>query len=89
MAKKQTTSKTVEALKHDEATRKNIPTAEYQSVMQKNERDPVRGGRWGRWFKCNLSFRGQIFILDSAAKPPFSESGRSVENCVWRGRHRK
>ena len=42
MAKKQTTSKTVEALKHDEATRKNIPTAEYQSVMQKNEQDPVR-----------------------------------------------
>ena len=42
MAKKQATSKTVEALKHDEATRKNIPTAEYQSVMQKNEQDPVR-----------------------------------------------
>jgi len=42
MAKKQTTSKTVEALKHDEATRKNIPTAEYQSVMQKNEQDTVR-----------------------------------------------
>jgi len=42
MAKKQTTTKTVEALKHDEATRKNIPTAEYQSVMQKNEQDPVR-----------------------------------------------
>ncbi len=29
--------KTVEALKHDKATRKNIPTAEYQSLMQKNE----------------------------------------------------
>src|SRR4030042_1450288 len=42
MAKKQTTSKTVEALKHDKATRKNIPTAEYQSVMQKHEQDPVR-----------------------------------------------
>jgi adenine-specific DNA-methyltransferase len=35
-------SKTVEALKHDDATRKNIPTAEYQSVMQKNEQTPVR-----------------------------------------------
>jgi adenine-specific DNA-methyltransferase len=42
MAKKQTTGKTVEALKHEEATRKNIPTAEYQSVMQKDEQDPVR-----------------------------------------------
>jgi adenine-specific DNA-methyltransferase len=30
-------TKTVEALKHDEATRKNIPTAEYQSVLQKAE----------------------------------------------------
>ena len=34
--------RSVETLKHDEATRKNIPTAEYQSVMQKNEQDPVR-----------------------------------------------
>jgi adenine-specific DNA-methyltransferase len=37
-----TNGKTVEALKHDEAKRKNIPTAESQSVMQKNEHDPVR-----------------------------------------------
>ena len=42
MAKKSTPGKIVEALKHDEATRKNIPTAEYQSVLQKNEQDPVR-----------------------------------------------
>ena len=41
MAKK-TTTKSVEALKHDEATRKNIHTAEYQSVLQKAEQDPVR-----------------------------------------------
>ena len=42
MAKKQGTSKTVAALTHDEAKRKNIPTAEYQSVLQKTEQDPVR-----------------------------------------------
>ena len=42
MAKKPTTKKTVESLKHDEASRKNIPTAEYQSVLQKKEQDPVR-----------------------------------------------
>src|SRR5712671_1333439 len=42
MAKKPVTSKTVEALKHREAKRKNIPTAEYQSVLQKNEQEPVR-----------------------------------------------
>jgi len=40
--KKQPSKKTVESLKHAEATRKNIPTAEYQSVLQKNEQDPVR-----------------------------------------------
>ncbi len=42
MAKKQGTTKTVEALKHEEAKRKNIPTAEYQSVLQKEEQSPVR-----------------------------------------------
>ena len=42
MARKPETRKTVEALKHDEARRKNIPTAEYQSVMQTVEKAPVR-----------------------------------------------
>jgi len=42
MAKKPNPPKTVEALKHEEATRKNIPTAEYQSVLQKAEQNPVR-----------------------------------------------
>ena len=35
-------TKTVETLNHDEATRKNIPTAEYQSVLQKAEQNPAR-----------------------------------------------
>jgi len=34
--------KTVEALRYEEATRKNIPTAEYQSVLEKEAQDPVR-----------------------------------------------
>ena len=43
MAKRTPNSKkTVEALKHDEATRKNIPTAEYQSVMAKEQQSPIR-----------------------------------------------
>jgi adenine-specific DNA-methyltransferase len=42
MAKRQPTAKTVETLRHEEAKRRNIPTAEFQSVLQKNERDPVR-----------------------------------------------
>ena len=32
----------VETLKHEDATRKNIPTAEYQSVMAKDEQKQVR-----------------------------------------------
>ena len=42
MAKAPKNKLSVEALKHYDATRKNIPTAEYQSVMQKNEQSPVR-----------------------------------------------
>src|SRR5881396_2501027 len=42
MARKPQNPKTVGTLTHEEARRKNIPTAEYQSVMQKEEQDPVR-----------------------------------------------
>jgi adenine-specific DNA-methyltransferase len=43
MAKKKNDNRrTVETLTHDEATRKNIPTAEYQSVMRNEEQSPVR-----------------------------------------------
>ena len=34
--------KTVEALHHEEATRRNIPTAEYQSVLEKEAQTPIR-----------------------------------------------
>jgi adenine-specific DNA-methyltransferase len=33
-------AKTVETLKHDQAKRKNIPTAEYQSVLEKEQESP-------------------------------------------------
>ena len=32
---------TVETLRHEEATRKNIPTAEHQSVMYDAEKNPI------------------------------------------------
>src|SRR6202048_4473386 len=41
MARKSTT-KTVETLQHDEAKRKNIPTAEFQSILREEEQHPVR-----------------------------------------------
>ena len=61
MAKKPVTSKTVEALKHAEAKRKNIPTAQYQSVLQKNEQEPVRLGyeRRNRDLDPQLVWRGK------------------------------
>ena len=41
MAKKPP-EKSVETLKHDEAKRKNIPTAEFQSVLEKEQQDPKK-----------------------------------------------
>jgi adenine-specific DNA-methyltransferase len=35
-------AKSVEALKHGEAKRKNIPTAEYQSVLEKEQQTPKK-----------------------------------------------
>jgi adenine-specific DNA-methyltransferase len=42
MARKTATKKSVETLKHDEAKRKNIPTAEFQSVLEKEQQDPKK-----------------------------------------------
>ena len=45
MAKKATaraTAKSVETLKHDEAKRKNIPTAEFQSVLEQEQQHPKK-----------------------------------------------
>jgi len=42
MAKKQSLPLDVDIFRHDEATRKNIPTAEHQSVMEKDAESPVR-----------------------------------------------
>ena len=42
MARKTSPLKTVETITHEEARRANIPTAEYQSVMRREELAPVR-----------------------------------------------
>jgi adenine-specific DNA-methyltransferase len=41
-SKFQETRRTVETIKHKEASRKNIPTAEYQSVMHAEQQSPIR-----------------------------------------------
>jgi adenine-specific DNA-methyltransferase len=42
MAKKPAAQKSVEALTHAEAKRKNIPTAEFQSVLEKEQQHPKK-----------------------------------------------
>ena len=42
MARKPKPKKTIATLAHEEATRRNIPAAEYQSIMQKDEQSPIR-----------------------------------------------
>lgn len=42
MARIPAPSKTVETLTREGATRKNIPTAEYQSVLDEQTKNPVR-----------------------------------------------
>ncbi len=42
MARKPKKKKIVETLLHDDSTRKNIPTAEYQAVMKKKELTPIQ-----------------------------------------------
>ncbi len=42
MKKKTKTPKSVETLRHEDATRKNIPTAEFQAVLKTDEQTPIR-----------------------------------------------
>ena len=41
MAQRTRKARQVETLTHDQASRKNIPTAEYQSMMAKDDQDPI------------------------------------------------
>ena len=41
MPRSRRTAKTVESLRHQDASRKNIPTAEYQAVMAEDDRNPI------------------------------------------------
>ncbi|MCK4763119.1 MAG: site-specific DNA-methyltransferase [Candidatus Aminicenantes bacterium] len=60
MAKKKT-DKTVETIRHKDATRKHIPTAEFQSVLRKEEQNPIRTAyeRRNRDLDPQLVWRGK------------------------------
>src|SRR5256885_2377727 len=53
--------KSIETVKHEEAKRKNIPTAEYQSVIQKEAEEPLRAAyeRRDRDLDPQLVWRGK------------------------------
>jgi len=60
--KKDKNSKTVATLTHEEASRKNIHTDEYQSVMDKEEQSPIRVAyeRRNRDLVPQLVWRGKV-----------------------------
>ena len=85
MANKQTT-RTVETLKHDDATRKNIPTAEYQSVLKREQETPVRVAyeRRNRDLDPQLVWRGkdeQDWSDLVVHAPPLYIQERSTPRC--------
>ena len=59
--RKRRSSKTIETLQHKDASRKNIPTAEYQSVMAEGDRNPIRVAyeRRNRELDPQLVWRGK------------------------------
>ncbi len=61
---KKKTPKQVETFTHEEASRKNIPTAEYQSVMRKEEQTPLRIAyeRRNRDLDPQLVWRGKDLV---------------------------
>ena len=61
LLKKAKTLKQVEALTHDEASRKNIPTAEYQSLIEKENQSPIQAAyqRRNRDLDPQLVWRGK------------------------------
>jgi adenine-specific DNA-methyltransferase len=77
MAGKKTTGnieKTVTTLVHDEAKRRNIPTAEYQSVMRTEEQRPIRVAyeRRNRDLDPQLIWRGKYPGDDMDAEVPLT-----------------
>lgn len=71
MAKK-SNKVTVETLKHEEATRKNIPTVEYQSVITREVENPIR-----------VTLERGVAGLDEEKQP----RNRDLDpQLVWRGK---
>src|SRR5271154_1011265 len=61
MATRPVAPRSIEALKHTEAKRRNIPTAEFESVMREEDKSPVRASyeRRNRDLDPQLVWRGK------------------------------
>ena len=61
MGRPKAKSKTVETLRHDDASRRNIPTAEFRSVMERAEQSPIQAAyeRRNRDLDPQLVWRGK------------------------------
>ena len=74
------TKKTVVTLTHEEASRRNIPTAKFQSVVQRDEQNPIRVAyeRRNRDLDPQLVWRGKTSRtgLTWLSKRPRSTSRR-------------
>ena len=64
MTRKKKAPKQVKALSHEEASRKNIPTAEYQSVLKEGDSSPIRVAyeRRNRDLDPQLVWRGKDML---------------------------
>ena len=65
---KRRSTKTVEILRHQDASRKNIPTAEYQAVMAEDERNLIEVA----YERRNLDLDPNIRIATKADWKPSS-----------------
>lgn len=80
------TAKSVETLNHDDAKRRNIPTAEYQSVLEKQKLAPVRVS----YPRQNAQWLSELAALHDMGKgsPEFQQRlNRDLDpQLVWRGK---
>ena len=79
------TVKSVEILRHEEASRKNIPTAEFRSVMDRSEQSPVRVAyeRRNRDLDPQLVWRGKDAQDRSEALVDHLPRQRRIRDDLW------
>lgn len=78
--------KTVEALKYEEATRKNIPTAEYQSVLDEQTKNPTQV-RYSRKYTELLYQTGALHDLGKVSEEFQQKLNRDLDpQLIWRGK---